>query len=157
MQNIPQYDPVFGKLHHVGIAVRDMDQALAHLESLGIGPFKGEGRTKSFVVSFKGVLRGQPAEWKTRISNAQLGDVQLEVLEPAEGPQAIRESLDASGEGLHHLGFLSDDVDTEIEKGLRKGLQIWTSAKRADGKTAFVYFLPTYTAKIAIEIRATNP
>jgi hypothetical protein len=33
------------------------------------------------------------------------------------------------------------------------GLKVWTSSKQPTGKTAFCYFLPTDTAKIAIEIR----
>ncbi len=157
MQNLPKFNPTFGKLHHVGLVVKNLEKGMAHLESLGIGPFKGRGDAKYVTINFKGELHGKPAEWKTKISNAQLGDVQLELLEPAEGPQALKESLDATGEGLHHIGFLSDDVDAEIAKGLKSGYKIWTSSKRADGKTAFVYFEPTKVGALAIEIRATNP
>jgi methylmalonyl-CoA/ethylmalonyl-CoA epimerase len=157
MQNIPRFNPTFGKLHHVGAVVKDMDKAIAHLESMGLGPFKGRGDTKWMIIPFIGELRGKPAEWKTKICNAQLGDVQLELLKPTEGAQALKESLDETGEGLHHIGFVSDDVDADIAKGLKQGFKIWTSSKRADGKTTFVYFLPTATAKIAIEIRMRNP
>lgn len=157
MQNIPEFNPTFGKLHHVGVVVKDMDKAIAHLESMGFGEFKGRGDARSVIIPFKGELRGKPAEWKTKISNGQMGDVQLELLEPVEGAQALKESLDETGEGLHHIGFLSDDVDADIEKGLKQGFKIWTASKRPDGKTAFVYFLPTETAKIAIEIRMRFP
>jgi methylmalonyl-CoA/ethylmalonyl-CoA epimerase len=157
MQSIPQVNPTFGKLHHVGVVVKDMDKAIARLESMGLGPFKGRGDVKWGAITFKGELRGKPGEWKTKISNGQMGDVQLELLEPAEGAQALKESLDETGEGLHHIGFLSDDVDADIARGLKQGFKIWTSSKRPDGKTSFVYFLPTEIGKIAIEIRMRNP
>jgi methylmalonyl-CoA/ethylmalonyl-CoA epimerase len=117
MQNLPKFHPTFGKLHHVGVVVKDMDKAIAYLENMGIGPFKGRGDTKWGIITFKGELHGKPAEWKTKISNATLGDIQIELLEPAEGNQALKESLDATGEGLHHIGFVADDVDAELERG----------------------------------------
>jgi methylmalonyl-CoA/ethylmalonyl-CoA epimerase len=140
------------KLHHVGLVVKDIDKTISYLESIGIGPFKGINEEKKFTVSFKGELHGKPAEWKTTISNALLGDVELELLEPTEGPQALKESLDASGEGLHHIGFLVNDLDSAIEKGTRNGLKIWTMSRRTD-EPSFLYFEPTETGGLAIELR----
>ncbi len=137
----------YTKLHHVGLVVKDMDKAIAYLESIGIGPFE-----KKFTVPFKGELHGRPAEWKTTISNAQLGDAQLELLEPTEGAQALKESLDNTGEGLHHIGFLVNDLDAAIDKGNKDGLKIWTMSK-AEGRPSFLYFEPTKTGQMAIELR----
>jgi len=97
--------PDFKKLHHVGLVVKDIDKTMAYFESIGIGPFK-VGDQRKITIPFKGELHGKPAEWKTTISNADLGGVELELLEPTEGNQALKESLDATGEGLHHIGFL---------------------------------------------------
>ncbi len=149
---LPQSHPTFGRLHHVGVVVKDMDKAIDYLESMGVGPFRSKAGGRWGLVSFKGELHGRPAEWKTKISNGPMGEVLLELLEPAEGDQALKESLDATGEGLHHLGFLVDDIDTATERGLTQGLKIWTSSKQ-ENKPAFVYFLPTEVAGIAVEIR----
>jgi methylmalonyl-CoA/ethylmalonyl-CoA epimerase len=142
----------YTKLHHVGLVVKDIDKAIDYLESIGIGPFEGSAGERKFTIPFKGELHGKPAEWKTTISNAQLGDVQLELLEPTEGPQALKESLDATGEGLHHIGFLVNDIDQVIEKGRQDGLRIWTMSKRQDGPS-FLYFEPTKPGGMAIEMR----
>jgi len=91
----------------VGVVVRDISKAIAHLEALGFGPFMFDEEHKTFAIHFKGELHGEPAEWVTTISNGQMGDVQLELLEPTEGAQALKETLDAQGEGLHHIGWLS--------------------------------------------------
>jgi methylmalonyl-CoA/ethylmalonyl-CoA epimerase len=141
----------YSKLHHVGIVVKDIDKAMAYFESIGIGPFK-VGDERKFTIPFKGKLHGKPAEWKTTISNADLGGVELELLEPTEGDQALKESLDATGEGLHHIGFLVNDLNAAESKGKKDGLKVWTCSKRTDGPS-FLYFEPSETGKLAIELR----
>ena len=138
--------------HHVGVVVRDINKAIAHLEALGFGPFAFDEAHKTFTIDFKGELHGEPAEWKTTISNGWMGDVQLELLEPTEGPQALKETLDAQGEGLHHIGWLSSDVKGEIEKATAKGAKVWTSSF-PEGQPGFCYFEGTGLGNIAIELR----
>ena len=139
-------------LHHVGVVVRDLDKAIAHLEALGFGPFKISDELKTVTVSFKGELHGKPAEWKTKVSNGKMGDVELELLEPYEGAQALRESLDATGEGLHHIGWMTTTLLEDVEKQKALGAKIWTSSIRPDAPS-FVYFEPTEIGNIAIELR----
>jgi methylmalonyl-CoA/ethylmalonyl-CoA epimerase len=142
----------FKKLHHVGVVIKDIHQAIAYFESLGIGPFGAPGGRKTFAVSFKGELHGKPASWTTTISNADLGGVELEILEPTEGPQALKESLDATGEGLHHIGFITEDLDAEIANFKKSGVGIWTLAREPNGG-GFLYSNPTPLGGIAIEFR----
>ena len=146
----------FAKLQHVGVVVKDIKKAIAYLESLGIGPFTAPGvkpgKPPIFTVPFKGELRGKPAAWKTTISFTKIGDVELEILEPTEGKQALKESLDATGEGLHHIGFLTDDLDAEIANFKKNKVGIWTIARQAGGG-GFLYSDPTPLGGIAIEFR----
>ena len=88
---------------------------------------------RKITVPFKGELHGKPAEWKTMVSNADLPEVQLELLQPAEGDQALKESLDKTGEGLHHIGFITDDLDKEVAKFKKAGVKVWTMSKDAKG------------------------
>ena len=88
--------------HHVGIVVRDIEKAIAHLEALGFGPFKFDDEHKVFAIEFKGELHGRPAEWTTKISNAKMGPVELELgTYEATGPQG---DLDAQGEACTTIG-----------------------------------------------------
>jgi methylmalonyl-CoA/ethylmalonyl-CoA epimerase len=148
-------NPAFNKLHHVGIVVKDIKKAIAYFESMGIGPFEVPGGAQFLKLSFKGELHGKPAEWTTTISNSRFGDVELEVLEPTEGPQALRESLDKTGEGLHHIGFLTDNLDREIANFKKKGVGIWTAGKTGPG--AFIYSDPSPVGGLAIEFRTGGP
>ena len=40
-----------------------------------------------------------------------MGNVQLELVQPVDGPSIYRDWIDTHGEGLHHINFLVDDVD----------------------------------------------
>lgn len=146
----------FAKLHHVGVVVKDIRKAIAYLESLGIGPFTAPdvkpGSPPVFTVPFKGELHGKPAAWRTTISFAKMGNVELELLEPTEGPQALKESLDKTGEGLHHLGFITDDLDKEIANLRKNGIGTWTLARENNGG-GFLYSDPSPVGGIAIEFR----
>lgn len=138
--------------HHVGIVVKDIEKAIAHFESLGIGPFKFDDEHRTFDIRFEGELRGRPAEWTTRISNALMGDVELELLEPVEGEQALKETLDAQGEGLHHIGWLTTDLPGDIERATAAGSKVWTSSFPA-GQPGFVYFEGSDIGNLAVELR----
>jgi methylmalonyl-CoA/ethylmalonyl-CoA epimerase len=143
------------KLHHVGVVVKNINEAIAFFESLGFGPFGAPGGQQTFAISFKGELHGKPAVWTTTISNARIGDVELELLEPTKGNQALKESLDATGEGLHHIGFITEDLDAEIANFKKSGVGIWTLAREPNGG-GFLYSDPTPLGGIAIEFRKTG-
>jgi catechol 2,3-dioxygenase-like lactoylglutathione lyase family enzyme len=146
----------FTKLHHVGVVVKDIKKAIKYLEVLGIGPFTAPGAAPGkppvFSINFKGELHGKPAAWTTTISFASVGGVELEILEPTKGAQALKESLDKTGEGLQHIGFLTDDLDAEIANFKKNGVGIWTIAREAGGG-GFLYSDPTPLGGIAIEFR----
>jgi methylmalonyl-CoA/ethylmalonyl-CoA epimerase len=146
----------FAKLQHVGVVVKDIKKAIAYFEALGIGPFTAPGvkpgNPPIFSVPFKGELHGKPAEWTTTISFSKMGEVELEILEPTKGPQALKESLDKTGEGLHHIGFLTDDLDAEIANFKANKVGIWTIA-RQEGGGGFLYSDPSPVGGIAVEFR----
>ncbi|MCJ7604944.1 MAG: VOC family protein [Dehalococcoidales bacterium] len=137
--------------HHTGVIVKDMDEAIAYLESIGIGPFGMMGDQKWIDIPFKGDLHGQPAEWSVKISNANVGDHQIELLQPSGGPSALQEFLDEAGEGVHHIAYLSDDVKGELAKLVEKGVEVLTSANLDTGGFAYIKTSPV---GMVIEIRA---
>jgi len=152
-QKIPENTP-FKKenYHHVGVIVRDMEKTIEYLSSIGIGPFGIKDGPLYVEVPFKGELHGRPAEWKVKISNAKIGDSELELLEPCGGESALQEFLDNHGEGLHHIGYLVDDVWAETEKLVKQGVKVLTSAKGA--RSDFAYFDTGVVGGIVTEIRS---
>jgi methylmalonyl-CoA/ethylmalonyl-CoA epimerase len=136
--------------HHVGVIVRDMDKTIEYLESIGIGPFGMMDGNKWVDIPFKGELHGKPAEWKVKISTAKVGPTEIELLQPSGGQSALQEFLDDVGEGVHHIAYLVDDVRGEMDKMVKKGMEILTSAN-LDAR-GFAY-ARTGAGGIVIEIR----
>jgi len=150
-QKIPADSPFTpANYHHTGIIVRDMDKAIEYLESIGIGPF-GMGDGQKWVdISFKGELHGRPAEWSVKISNTKVGNGELELLQPSGGESVLQEFLDDSGEGVHHIAYLVDDVRGELDKLVKQGIKVLTSANL---DTQGFAYIETSVGGIVIEIR----
>lgn len=101
------------KVDQIGIVVRDAGKVMASWTTLfGIGPWTER------VLDMKDV-DGKPG--KVRLCFADLGGIQLELIEPVEGRIFHSQHLDEHGEGLHHLGFRVDDVDAEAENVVGAG------------------------------------
>ena len=137
--------------HHVGVIVKDMEKTIVFLTSLGIGPFGMPGGQKWVEVSFKGELRGKPAAWKVKISNAKLGNGELELLQPSGGSSLLQEFLDEHGEGLHHVGYITDNLERDVKNLAKQGVKVLTSASADKG--GFAYFDTGVHGGVVTELR----
>lgn len=136
MENAPKDKSPFSTVYQIGVVVRDMDQAVRYYEALGIGPFESP---KGAAPILERLVHGKPApDVKNRISTAQMGEVQLELVQPISGESVQKEFLDTHGEGVNHLGFLVDDLHREVARLVEKGFRVISSGKLADG-LAFAY------------------
>ncbi len=104
------------KVDQIGIVVRDADKVIESWSSLfGIGPwtFQEMGGTDA---------KGRP--WKIKVAFANLGPLQLELIQPVEGRVFQSRFLEEHGEGIHHLGFYADDVDGEAANLVKQGAKV---------------------------------
>jgi 4-hydroxyphenylpyruvate dioxygenase-like putative hemolysin len=127
---------LFSTVHQIGVIVKDMDEAVAFYESLGIGPFESPKGPAPIVDR---QVYGKPApDVKNRISTTQMGAVQLELVQPISGKSVQAEFLEKHGEGVNHLAFLVDDLDREVAKLVEKGFTVISSGRTLGGG-AFAY------------------
>ena len=88
------------KVHHVGVVVRDMDQAMRFWrDTLGLHVHKIE------TIQEQGV----------RAALLTIGDSEIELLEPVVPDTGVARYLDSKGEGLHHVCFQVDSIDRDLE------------------------------------------
>ena len=88
-------------VHHVGIAVRDMAEAYAlYRDALGL-PIVKEGD-----VPARGVKAALLA----------VGGSYLELVKPTEDGSPFARHIAERGEGLHHIGLLCEDVDSQVRR-----------------------------------------
>ena len=129
MMKIGEEKLPFTKIGHVGVTVEDMDKAVAHYQSLGIGPFEPLHTTL-----YDRQFHGKPADdSRVAILVAKIGEVELELAQPVAGESVHREFMEKHGEGISHLGFYVDDLDKEVAELVAKGFEVVTSGKFVGG------------------------
>jgi 4-hydroxyphenylpyruvate dioxygenase-like putative hemolysin len=79
------------------------------------------------------VLQGEPVrifedgreeKIKAKVAFAQLGKIQLELIEIIEGPAIHTEWLKERGEGIHHVGVYVPDFDQSLKEFTEAGINI---------------------------------
>jgi methylmalonyl-CoA/ethylmalonyl-CoA epimerase len=123
------------RLCDIGIVAKNLDKTVARLEALGFGPF-----VPALPPPGAGALlyRGRPLTARFRGLCTHLGEVELEVIEPAESPNPWEGFVKTHGEGIHHLGFRVDDVEKAVEALTARGAEV-TLAGDVHGKLAAAY------------------
>jgi hypothetical protein len=120
------------KIIQVGIVVNDIDRAVRHYQDIfDAGPWDiymyGPPEMKN------GTYRGKPSDWSALIGFSWVGDRQLEIIQPLEGPNIYQEFLEKKGDGLHHIKEWVDDCQKSIEEYRRKGIceKRWSKTQKA--------------------------
>ena len=111
----------------VGIVVRNLAEAIERYEgTIGIGPFN--------VLDFKpekNFIRGRSGDdMYLRIGTAELTPGwSLELIEVAGGEPYHKDFLTKYGEGVQHLGFITDEYDEVLGRADALGIPILMSAE----------------------------
>jgi methylmalonyl-CoA/ethylmalonyl-CoA epimerase len=113
------------RLDHIGIAVRDIDAALATWSSLGLCDAGGE------VLPERGL----------EVRFLALGDTRVELLRETREDSEISRFLAQRGAGIHHLCLAVADLDVAVASVEARGGRMATAiSKGADGRrVAFVH------------------
>jgi methylmalonyl-CoA epimerase len=118
---------MLGRIDHVGVAVDDMDAALAlYRDSLGLEPSHRER------VDEQGV----------DAALLDVGDGHVELLAPLGPETPVGKYLERRGPGLHHVAYAVDDIDAELERLRDAGLRLIDERPRVgirNSRVAFVH------------------
>jgi len=135
---------MFKRLHHVGIAVRTLDEGAAAWGPEGLGLVE-EGREDVH-------------EAKTRVAMFPVGESRVELLEAMGEDTPVGRFLATRGPGIHHLCFEVDDLDAECERLRGVGVRLLYDAPRPGAHGSRVMFLhPKDTGGVLIELNEFAP
>jgi len=126
----------FNTLHHVALVVENLDDSVASLERLGFGPFVAYPPLSEYTQLD---VPDPEAFYDLRIKVCEIGPIALQVIEGTDSNTIYGDFLRSKGEGVFHIGFRVDDIDSAEEEVQQKGLSILSSGRRADG-SGFTYF-----------------
>ena len=124
------------KIDHIGIAVKNLDEAVETYKKLGF--------------ELKGIE--EVAEQKVKVAMLPAGESKIELLEATSEDSAIAKFLEKRGEGIHHIAVGVEDIEKALENAKNNGLQLIDEKPRigAGGKkVAFVH--PKSTRGVLLE------
>jgi methylmalonyl-CoA/ethylmalonyl-CoA epimerase len=126
------------KLEHIGIAVKNMDQA-----SLLFSALLGRAHYKMEEVESEGV----------RTAFFEVSGVKIELLEATSAESPVAKFIEKRGEGIHHLAFEVSDIGESIEAYRQKGFQLVNGVPRNGADNKLICFLhPKSTGGVLIEL-----
>lgn len=129
---------MFARIDHIGVAVEDMEAAIALYET----NFEME-------LAHRETVESQGVEAVL----LDVGDGHVELLRPLGPETAVGKFLERKGPGLHHVAYAVEDIDATLEKLGAVGLELIDSEARVGIRESRVAFLhPRSTGGVLTEI-----
>lgn len=145
-----------GDVLQVGLVVRDLQRSMEMYWSLlGIGPWRIY--TYAPPALRETMVQGKPVEYSMRLALAQAGPVQLELIQPLQGPSIYLEHLAAKGEGLHHIQSKVENIEEVLAAFEMRGVGVLMSGKLGDGEFYYLDTEPTLGVIYEIFRRKSRP
>lgn len=126
------------KVEHIGIAVKSLENSkelftkLFGKESYKIERVESEGVNTLFF---------------------QLGETKIELLEAENESSPISKFIEKRGEGIHHIAYEVDNIDSEIERLKSEGFQILNEKPKDGADNKRIAFLhPKTTNGVLVEL-----
>ena len=126
------------RLSSMIVAVKDMDRAVKHYESIGFGPFSPE-----FPIDRRELYTelkvSDPKELTSTVklrTTPIIDSVRFGLDQPVSGQPFQKDFLDSKGEGVVQIVFNVDNIEVETAKMMEKGFPVVVSGKRDIGSIA---------------------
>jgi methylmalonyl-CoA/ethylmalonyl-CoA epimerase len=129
---------MFAQIDHVGVAVDDLDAAIALHE-----------QTYGLALAHREVVEEQGVEAVL----LDIGASHVELLLPLQPDTAVGRFLASRGPGLHHVAYRVGDIDAALDALRDRGVQLIDETPRVgirDSRVAFVH--PRSTGGVLTEI-----
>ena len=126
------------KLDHIGIAVKNMNEALAfYRDVLGIADVGEE------------VIEEQ----KVKVAFLSLGDTELELLESTSPDGPVAKFIEKRGEGIQHIALRVESIEEALQELKEKGYKLIDQEPRYGAGNARIAFLhPKSAGGILLEL-----
>jgi methylmalonyl-CoA epimerase len=136
-------DVKIGTLDHIGVAVQDMEAAIANYEKTLGGQVRSRHRNYNNELDAAFVI---------------IGDTAIEFLAPTKEGTVIDRFLKKRGEGLHHLAYRVPDIHQAVKKMVEEGLEPLDKVPRLGilGDQIF-FFHPKSTNGVLLELVEAIP
>ena len=127
-------------IDHVGIAVRDLVEAAAFYERVGLEVTHRE------TVDIE----------RVKVAMLPTGESRIELLEPAASDSPISKFLDKRGPGLHHIALRVPDLDAAVARLRESGARLLNEPRTGAGGHRYVFIHPASAGGVLLELIQEN-
>ena len=134
-------------IEHIGIAVRDLDQAISLYEKL-LG-------TPCYAIE-------EVPDQKVRTAFFKVGETKIELLASTAEDGPVAKFIEKRGEGIHHVAYAVEGLPSALKAAEREGMQLIDKEPRRGAEGMQIAFLhPRSTLGVLTEFceepRTENP
>jgi len=117
--NTRTYGRTYGPIRQIAWLVEDLDAAIRHwTEFAGIGPWTVYRNT-----TLRGHCRGVETQVKMNVGLSYQDEVQIELIQvTSRTPSPYQDAQGHTLVGMHHVAWLSQDIDGDVAKAKQRGL-----------------------------------
>ncbi len=149
---------MFQDIVQVGVVVADLDKATGYLtEIFGIGPFRVIDWPPPGRDDIQKFYHGEPGSFTARMAFTEIGNIELELIQPLTGESIWADFLREHGGGIHHIRFNVDEIEPIQEHLAGQGI---VSAQHGSGirpGTTWMNFASEDKIGFVIEIMKVLP
>ncbi len=136
-------------LAQIAIVVRNIDEAMQRYASIFGLP------VPNVILTEPGseihlTYSGEPSDARAKLAFFNLGQVQLELIEPIGGPSTWQEALDRNGESVHHLAFWVEGMQRSVDFLNSQGIPMIQRGDMGEGQ--YAYFASEPQLGVALEL-----
>jgi methylmalonyl-CoA epimerase len=126
-----------GKIHHVAVVVRDIENALGlYRDKLGLPVDAVMDMDYDKVI----------------IGFLPVGEVKIELVQPTDTTTGVARFLESKGEGFHHVCFEVPDIQASLDKLAAMGLSLIDAAARKGGEGPVAFVHPKSCNGVLVEL-----
>lgn len=129
-------------IEHIGIAVNSIEESIPFYEK---------------VLGLKCYAVEEVKDQKVKTAFFKVGDTKIELLESTDPEGPIGKFLEKKGQGIHHIAFAVDDVNTALKNAEEAGVQLIDKIGRKGAEGLNIGFLhPKSTLGVLTELCDNN-
>jgi LAO/AO transport system kinase len=131
VENLPEV-----AIDHLGVAVKNLEEAVAFYESLGLA------------VTDRETVEAE----KVHVAMLPTRDSRIELLEPSAADSPISRFLEKRGPGLHHVALKVPDLAAAVGRLRASGARLLNEPRQGAGGHLYVFVHPASTGGVLLEL-----
>lgn len=125
-------------IEHIGIAVRQLDEAISYYEKL-LG-------TKCYAIE-------EVKDQRVRTAFFKVGQTKIELLESNDPEGPVGKFIEKKGEGIHHIAFAVNGLEDALAEAKNEGIKLIDEQPRKGAEGLHIAFLhPKSTFGVLTEL-----